>query len=125
MVDEFGGTAGLVRDQDLFEILIGEINSQNPFQGRIFQLDTDEYLADGHYRVDDFNELSGLVLPEGDYETVAGLILDQLGRIPQEGDKISIGGILMEVATATERRIQKIRIELNGAVATGETGDHH
>jgi Mg2+/Co2+ transporter CorC len=121
VVDEFGGTAGLVRDKDLFEILIGEINSQNPFQGRIFQLDSGEYMADGHYRVDDFNEWSPTLLPEGDYETLAGCILHKMGRIPQEGDKVQIEGVNLDVATATERKIKKIHIQFNRLPVTNQT----
>lgn len=121
VVDEFGGTAGLVRDRDLFEILIGEINSQNPFQGRIFQLDSDAYLADGHYRVDDFNEWSQSPLPEGDYETIAGCMIHKVGRIPQEGEKVIIDGVQLEVATATERKIQKIHIQITRPPRAGES----
>ncbi len=112
VVDEFGGTAGMVSDQDLFQILLGEINRQNPFEGRIFQLDSDTYLADGHYRIDNYNEWAPESLPDGDYETLAGYILHRLGRIPGEGERIKSGLSVLEVIRASERKIHQVRIEL-------------
>jgi hypothetical protein len=85
VVDEFGGTAGLVADQDLFEILLGEIAGQDPLSGRVTRTGEQTFLADGHCRIDDLNEWFPVPLPEGDYETLAGLLLDRLGRIPTPG----------------------------------------
>ncbi len=110
VVDEFGGTAGIVTDQDLVEILLGEISVENPFEGKIVRLGEGEYLADGHYRIDDFNEWAPTPLPEGDYETMAGLILERLGRIPPEGERIELDAMVLQVMDTTERKILKIRL---------------
>ncbi len=115
VVDEFGGTAGLVSSQALFEILLGEISQQNPFEGRIVRIAEHTFLADGHYRVDDYNEGSAVRLPEGDYETLAGLMLDRLGRIPPEGEWIGLDGVSLEAVACTERRILKVRVRQTGA----------
>jgi Mg2+/Co2+ transporter CorC len=110
VVDEFGGTAGLVADQDLFEILLGEINGDEPGAPRLVRLSANEYLADGHYRIDDFNERMPAALPEGDYDTLAGLILDRTGRIPEEGERILVDGIRLVVAASSARRVLKVRV---------------
>ena len=112
VVDEFGGTAGVVSDHDLFEILLGEINRQNPLDGRIIATGDGEYVADGHYRIDDFNDDAHTPLPEGDYETVAGLMLDRFGKVPTEGEKLARDGFELEVLQGTERRIERIRIRV-------------
>ncbi len=112
VVDEFGGTAGVITDHDLIEILLGEINRQNPFEGRIITAGDGEYVTDGHYRIDDFNAWSDSPLPEGDYETIAGLLLEESSKIPSEGEKIVAGGFEFEVIQATERRIQRVRVRM-------------
>ncbi len=114
-VDEFGGTAGMVTDQDLFEILLGEIVRRDRLSGQVVRLPDGVYLADGNCRIDDLTEWFPEPLPEGDYETLAGLVLDRLGRIPVPGERIDIGPVGIEVLAATERRIQKLRL----AVAVG------
>ena len=116
VVDEFGGTAGLVTDQDLVEILLGEITRQDPFEGRIAQTCEGRFVADGHYRVDDFNEWSPIPLPEGNYETLAGYLLEQMGRIPPQGEHLASEGLNLEVTQSTERRIMKIQITFDPSI---------
>ncbi len=110
VVDEYGGTAGVVSDHDLFEILLGEINRQNPFAGRIVTVGEREHVADGHYRIDDLNEWAPSPLPEGDYETLGGLILDRLGKVPSAGEKLAIDGFELEVVQSSDRRILRVRL---------------
>jgi CBS domain containing-hemolysin-like protein len=112
VVDEFGGTAGIVRDRDLFEILLGEIEHGGAGAPQLRPLGERAYLADGQLRIDDFNARAALPLPEGDYETLAGLMLARLGRIPAAGTRIVAGAIALEVIEATERRIVTLRITL-------------
>ncbi len=110
VVDEFGGTAGLVTARDLVEILLGEIDRQNPFGGAIVRISDREYIADGHYRLDDFNEWSPVPLVEDDCETLAGFMLRRLGKVPLEGERVPHEALELEAAVATERRILKVRI---------------
>jgi len=112
VVDEFGGTAGLVTDQDLFEILLGEIARQDRLCGQVVRLPDGAFLGDGHCRIDDLNERFPVELPEGDYETLAGLVLDRLGRIPSRGERLKVGPVAIEVLDASERRILKLRLTL-------------
>jgi magnesium and cobalt transporter len=113
VVDEFGGTAGLVRDRDLFEILLGEIDQEGADHIGIVPLGRGIYLAHGQYRIDDFGERTGHALPEGDYETLGGLLLAQLGRIPEEGESITVGDLRFEVVAANERRVFSLRIVMS------------
>jgi CBS domain containing-hemolysin-like protein len=112
VVDEFGGTAGIVRDRDLFEILLGEIEQAGAGAPQLRPQGARAYLADGQLRIDDFNARAAVALPEGDYETLAGLVLVRLGRIPAAGTRIQAGAIAIEVVEATERRIVTLRITL-------------
>jgi len=109
VVDEFGGTAGMVRDHDLFEILLGEIEEE-PEGQEVVELEPGVFLVEGQVRIDDFNETAAGFLPEGDYETVAGLVLDRLGRIPSTGERLRVDGVEVEIVGASERRILSLRI---------------
>ncbi len=117
VVDEFGGTAGLVTDQDLFEILLGEIAQQDRLSGQVVRLPDGAFVGDGHCRVDDLNEWFPVALPEGDYDTLAGLVLDRLGRIPARGERLQVGPIAIEVLEASERRVLKLRLSVAGGAA--------
>lgn len=120
-VDEFGGTAGLVTDQDLFEILLGEIEQERPMLGP-WKIGPRTYAADGALRVDDLNESLAVGLPEGDYETVAGLILARLGRIPAGGERIEVDGVTLEVVASSGRRIQRVSITVPAAGGHEQSG---
>jgi CBS domain containing-hemolysin-like protein len=118
VVDEFGGTAGLVRERDLFEILLGEID-RGSAAAVPRRLEPGVFVADGTCRVDDFAEATGHALPEGDYETLAGLVLQRLGRIPAAGESVVVEGVRIEVQAASERRILRVRVTLPAAGSGG------
>jgi CBS domain containing-hemolysin-like protein len=120
VVDEFGGTAGLVRDRDLFEILLGEIGQEGTGRIGIVPLGRGVYLAHGQYRIDDFTQRTGQSLPEGDYETLGGLLLARLGRIPETGEVVTVENARLEVVAGNERRILSLRISLAPAATTSE-----
>ena len=111
VVDEYGGTAGIVTLEDLLEELVGEITDE-------FDADDPmvEPLGDGAYRVsgrmaiDEVNELLGAELPVGDWDTVAGLFLHLLGHVPQEGESVEIDGYLLVAERVQRRRISLVRI---------------
>jgi putative hemolysin len=112
VVDEFGGTAGLVTLEDLIEELVGEISDE---------YDTDdpdvERLADGTLVVNarmpvaEVNELLGYEgLPEGDWDTVGGLVYSELGHVPTEGEEVTVAGHRLIAQRVLGRRIGKVRI---------------
>ncbi|MEN3271968.1 MAG: magnesium and cobalt exporter, family, partial [Actinomycetota bacterium] len=111
VVDEYGGTAGLVTLEDLIEELVGEIVDE-------YDVDTPqvERLANGDLRVsgrlslDEANEELGLELPEGDWDTVAGLVFTQLGHVPEQGETCEVDGYVLRADRIDGRRIERVRI---------------
>lgn len=91
VVDEYGGVAGIVTIEDLLESIVG--NMQDEFDNEeeeITRIDDDSFEVDGNLSISELEELLDAELPEGDYDTIAGFILDQLGHIPEEGEKASV-----------------------------------
>jgi CBS domain containing-hemolysin-like protein len=113
VVDEYGGVAGMVAREDLLEILVGDLLEEPDHNGaRILRVDEKTWLADGHYRIADFNERFNVTLPEGEYETLSGLFLERLGRIPREGERLEFSQAVLEVAARDDRRIKSLRVQL-------------
>ncbi len=112
VVDEYGGTAGLVTLEDLVEELVGDIRGEEEaMTAPIRPLDgPGRWAMDGTVRIDEANEALDLELPEGDYETVAGLFLDRFGRVPQPGDAVQVGPVRLEVLAADARRVRSLSV---------------
>ncbi|MBD3161489.1 MAG: CBS domain-containing protein [Candidatus Eisenbacteria bacterium] len=111
VVDEFGGIAGLVTLEDLLEVIIGDLVGEHelmPVRGR--RIGENAFIVDATLRIDEFEDLFGLSLPDGDYETVAGLFLSHVVRIPSPGEKIHLGNLHLEVLEADAHRIRKLKI---------------
>jgi putative hemolysin len=111
VVDEYGGTDGIVTLEDLIEEVIGEIYDEYDAEAP-----EDDGRADGPQEVDgllnleDFAEVTGLRLPEGPYETVAGYVLAALGRLPAVGDTVSVEGRELRVLELDGRRIARLAV---------------
>jgi putative hemolysin len=113
VVDEYGGTAGLVTLEDLVEELVGDIRGEEEaMSAPIRPLEGGRSAVDGSVRIVDVNEALDLELPEGDYETVAGLFLDRFGRIPRAGDSVQVGPVRLEVLAADARRIHAVAVSV-------------
>jgi Mg2+/Co2+ transporter CorC len=111
VVDEFGGMAGLVTLQDLLELLVGELVSEHEgAPARVLRLGDGSIQVDGTVRVEELEESLGLTLPEGEYETIAGLYLQRAARIPVAGEWLEVDGMRIEVVGADDRRIRTLRI---------------
>ncbi len=111
VVDEYGGTAGLVTMEQLLEEIVGELGDELA-SGRktVETIDVNTYQVDGGMRLDQANEEIELGLPEGDYETVAGFILNALGHIPKEGEQLKYAGITITVTEIKGVKIEKVLI---------------
>jgi putative hemolysin len=111
VVDEYGGTAGIVTLEDLVEELVGDIRDEydvdEPETTRSL---TGEVEVDGLLNLDDFEDETGLVLPDGPYETVAGYIVQQLGHVPALGETATIDGHVLTVIELDGRRIARVKI---------------
>jgi putative hemolysin len=111
VVDEYGGTAGIVTLEDLVEELIGDIRDEyDTAQAVAMRLPRGEMEVDGLLNLDDFAEQTGIELPEGPYETVAGYVLAALGELPTEGDSVRVPGYTITVTEMDGRRIARLRV---------------
>lgn len=110
-LDEFGGTAGIVTVEDLLDELVGEMADEHDRgEAPLKRMSDGSYLVPGHMKIDDVNERLGVNLPEGDYETISGFLLEQLGRVPARGERLEVEGVTLEVAVSTARRIVTIKV---------------
>ena len=112
VVDEYGGTAGLVTLEDVLEELVGDIQDEfDSEEALIKRLDDDTALCNARVRLDDINEALGLDLPEGDVDTLGGFLYETIGRVPRVGDKLQRGPISFEIQSVVRQRIDKVRIK--------------
>jgi len=111
IIDEYGGTAGLVTLEDLMEEIIGEIHDEHDTQEPGIVEETDGYtLVDGRVEIEELEEYFGVTFDQGKYETLGGLILNTVKRIPAAGETIIVDNFEMTIVAADERRIKKVRI---------------
>ncbi len=112
VVDEYGGTAGLVTLEDLLEELVGEIIDEFDVEEPSVERCADgSVVVSARYTVDDADELLGSQLPQGAWDTVGGLMLDRVGRVPDEGDSVEVDGFRLTALDVHGRRIGRVRIE--------------
>lgn len=113
VVDEYGGCVGIVTLEDLLEIFVGDIaDERDAVEPRIIALDDGSYGIPGVAELDEIEEATRVRLPDGDYETIAGLVLEQLGRIPEAGDDVTVPGAILTVEEATDRAVRRVRLRV-------------
>lgn len=111
VVDEYGGTAGLITLEDVLEEIVGDIlDEYDALETNIQIIDEKTALVDAKTNIDEVNEALGTNLPSGEYETIGGLIFDRLGKIPVPGEKIEVDGKLLIVENMRGRRISRVKI---------------
>jgi putative hemolysin len=111
VVDDYGGTAGIVTLEDLVEELIGDIRDEYDLeQGLSTTLRGGEVEVDGLLNLDEFTEQAGVQLPEGPYETAAGYVLAAFGDLPAVGDSVQVAGRTITVTELDGRRIARLRV---------------
>jgi putative hemolysin len=116
VVDEFGGTAGLVTLEMLLEELVGVVSDElRPAQQEFVAVAEGTYRLDAGMSIDDANQQLGLDLPEGDYETVAGFVLERLGHVPQEGEQFVYNGLRITVSRMAGRKIEEVTVRRLGS----------
>jgi magnesium and cobalt transporter len=112
VIDEYGGVAGLVTIEDVIEQIIGEIDDEYDVEDdqNIRREAERTFAVRGVTRIDEFNEYFGSTLPDEEFDTVAGLIMKQLGRLPRRGESVTFDGFEFRVTRADRRRIEGLRV---------------
>lgn len=112
VVDEYGGTAGLVTLEDVIEEIVGEIRDEYDREKPLIQkVDENTWLVEGKIDIEDLNETLGLTVPtEEDYESLGGFIFSLLGSVPQEKEEVKYQGLRLIVEKVQKQRIRKVRI---------------
>jgi putative hemolysin len=119
VVDEYGGTDGIVTLEDLVEEVVGDIRDEYDDPEPAFDEVGAATVVDAGLTIEDFAEATGIALPDGDYETAAGYVIAQLGRLPDVGDGIDVGPTRLEVEEMDGRRVTRLAISAVGAHPEG------
>ncbi len=127
VVDEYGSVAGVLTVKDLLEPLVGELHDEFDahVEPEIVRVDSNRWLVDGRTNVDEVRDRLGIDLPDGDYVTIGGYLLDGLGHIPEEGESLQLGSWEFLVAEMDKRRIARViaRYSPPGSSATPGSND--
>ncbi|WP_024874320.1 hemolysin family protein [Saccharomonospora piscinae] len=112
VVDEYGGTAGLVTLEDVVEEIVGDVRDEHDVheEPTSQQLTADSWVVSGQLRGDEVREATGFAMPEGDYETIAGFLLEQLGDIPDPGASVDVDGWRLVVTGMDRHRIAEVTV---------------
>jgi magnesium and cobalt exporter, CNNM family len=112
VLDEYGGTAGLVTMEDLLEEIVGPIYDEHDPQDRVGPTDGAPRI-DGSMPISEFNNQFDAALDDADYTTIGGYIFGQLGRLPRVGDRVTVGPLTFEVVEMEGRRVKTVRLHTN------------
>jgi CBS domain containing-hemolysin-like protein len=114
VVDEFGGTAGIVTIEDIIEEMIGEIHDEHdPDEDVCKKINDNTYIISGKVEIDHLNEEFELNIPEGEYETIGGYITSKLGSIPTPHEKFEIDDFTIEIIRSSKQRVELVKLIVN------------
>lgn len=122
VLDEYGGTAGLVTIEDILEELVGEIADEYDPAAPVplKRIDEETVEVDARFRIDELNYELNIELPEDeDYETVGGFVFSKLGRIPKVGERCAHDNVNIQVIAAEPRRIRRVRVHIDAQATNG------
>ena len=122
VVDEYGGTSGLVTLEDLIEEIVGEIQDEYDFETPMIQpIDPHRWLVDAMIGLEDFEEAIGVELPRNGYDTLGGFLYSLEGRVPEQGQKLEFENLRFVIRTTRERRILKVEVSRLPETAATDT----
>ena len=111
VVDEYGGTAGLITIEDLVEVIVGDIDDEyDEDEEEIQVIKEDEYIVEGSTKISDVNELIGIKLESEEFDSIGGFIIGYLKRLPEENEVVEVDNIKLCIESIDKNRIKKIRI---------------
>ncbi len=111
VVDEYGDTAGLITMEDLLEEIVGEITDEYDVEEpEIERLSDTVVRVPGGTNIDDLNEILDAELPDDEWDTVGGLVLNLLGRVPDEGDSVEFAGLEFRAERVEQRRVHSVLV---------------
>ena len=124
VLDEYGGTAGLVTMEDLLEEIVGEIEDEyDTSTTSIVRVSEHEVWLDGRASIDELKDLFEVQIEEGDFDTIAGYVFERLGKIPAVGDAVQVNSLTITVQGMTGHRIAKLRVRRSPSAATATADD--
>lgn len=124
VADEYGGTAGIVTMEDLVEELVGDIRDEyDVVEPETTRHRGGDLEVDGLLNLDDFEDETGVELPEGPYETVGGFLMAELGRLPAVGDSVEVGGVRVVVLELEGRRASRVLVSHGLVIAAPKVED--
>ncbi len=113
VVNEYGGTAGVITLEDILEEIFGEIDDEYDKNELVVnQLSKNEFILSGRLEIDRLNEEFDLEIPEGDYDTISGFIIDHHESIPEKNEEIEIGKFLFKILDVSETKIETVKLEI-------------
>jgi len=118
VVDEYGGTAGLVTIEDVVEELVGEIRDEYDVEAEpVVRESDDTFTFSAKVATSEMSDRLSVAIEEGDFETVGGYVLTRVGRVPAVGERFTFDGLEIEILEAERRRIHKVRVRRMPPVA--------
>ncbi|MGQ9572323.1 MAG: hemolysin family protein [Dehalococcoidia bacterium] len=111
VVDEYGGTAGLITIEDVIEEIVGDIADEFDVEEEtIHRVSETEAILDARVSIDALQELFGIEVEEGDFDTVGGFVFSHLGKMPSVGEEIEVNGLIVRILSVSGRRIKRLRV---------------